>query len=79
MLLQENFRMGGSYKWPNIEDIVEYRRNVRNIILKVIVDTPLQLPITMDSPWVSAGGLLLFAALVIVSGGGSPLLPTVCT
>ena len=72
--------MGGSYKWPNVEDIVEYRRNVRNIILKVIVDTPLQLPITMDSPWVSAGLLLLFAAMVIGSGGVPPLLlPTVCT
>nr|QTC10020.1 conA [Conus imperialis] len=47
----ENYRMGGSYKWPSVEEIVEYRRNVRNIILKLIVDTPLQLPITMDSPW----------------------------
>ncbi|XP_076463054.1 uncharacterized protein LOC143295308 [Babylonia areolata] len=47
----ENYRMGGSYKWPSVEDVVEYRRNVRNIILKLIADTPLQLPITMDSPW----------------------------
>jgi hypothetical protein len=44
--------MGGSYKWPGVEDVVEYRRNVRNIILKLIADTPLQLPITMESPWV---------------------------
>nr|KAG5714088.1 hypothetical protein BaRGS_020416 [Batillaria attramentaria] len=47
----ENYRMGGSYKWPSVDDVVEYRRNVRNIILKLINDTPLQLPIDMDSPW----------------------------
>lgn len=47
----ENYRMGGSYKWPCVEEVVEYRRNVRNIILKLIADTPLELPITMDSPW----------------------------
>lgn len=47
----ENYRMGGSYQWPAISDVVEYRRIVRNLILKVIEDTPLELPITMDSPW----------------------------
>uniref|UniRef100_A0A0B7B1Y1 Sulfatase-modifying factor enzyme domain-containing protein n=1 Tax=Arion vulgaris TaxID=1028688 RepID=A0A0B7B1Y1_9EUPU len=47
----ENYRMGGSYKWPPIPEVVEYRRVVRNLILKVIEDTPLELPITMDSPW----------------------------
>ncbi|KAL8572528.1 hypothetical protein ACOMHN_019567 [Nucella lapillus] len=47
----ENYRMGGSYKWPSVEEVVEYRRNVRNIILKMITDTPVHLPITMESPW----------------------------
>ncbi|PVD22640.1 hypothetical protein C0Q70_15895 [Pomacea canaliculata] len=47
----ENYRMGGGYKWPSVDDVVEYRRNVRNIILKLIADTTLVLPITMDTPW----------------------------
>lgn len=47
----ENYRMGGSYQWPALEKVVEYRRTVRNMILKMIQDTPLQLPINMDSPW----------------------------
>lgn len=47
----ENYRMGGSYKWPLLSSVVEYRRNVRNLVLKVIHDTPLDLPITMESPW----------------------------
>lgn len=52
LILQENYRMGGSYKWPLLSSVVEYRRNVRNLVLKVIHDTPLDLPITMESPWV---------------------------
>lgn len=47
----ENYRMGGSYKWPAISEVVEYRQIVRDLILKVIDDTPLELPVTMDSPW----------------------------
>ncbi|XP_050402624.1 uncharacterized protein LOC126818955 [Patella vulgata] len=47
----ENYRMGGSYKWPSIQTVVEYRQQVRNIIKNIIQETPLQLPITMDSPW----------------------------
>ncbi|XP_033738496.1 ergothioneine biosynthesis protein 1-like [Pecten maximus] len=46
----ENYRMGGSYQWPSLDKVVEYRRTVRNVILKMIQDTPLELPITMDSP-----------------------------
>ena len=49
--------MGGSYKWPSVSSVVEYRRNVRNLVLKVIHDTPLQLPVTMESPWVGHSSL----------------------
>ena len=52
LCLQENYRMGGSYKWPSVDDVVDYRCSVRNMILKVIEDMPLDLPITMESPWV---------------------------
>ena len=51
--LQENYRMGGSYEWPTFDEVLEYKKNVREIILKLIDDMPLDLPITMDSPWVS--------------------------
>ncbi|GFO10818.1 5-histidylcysteine sulfoxide synthase [Plakobranchus ocellatus] len=47
----ENYRMGGSYKWPSIKEVVEYRRKMRELILQVMTDMPLVLPITMESPW----------------------------
>ena len=50
---QENYRMGGKFTWPRLSEVVNYRRNVKAAILKVIEDTPLKLPITKDSPWVS--------------------------
>ncbi|XP_066298440.1 uncharacterized protein [Branchiostoma lanceolatum] len=47
----ENYRMGGSFRWPPLAEAVEFRRLVRNRIRQLIEDTPLQLPITQDSPW----------------------------
>lgn len=47
----ENYRMGGSYRWPSVDDTVEYRRQVRRAILDIIDTTPLQLPISMDNKW----------------------------
>ena len=44
--------MGGKFEWPTMKDVVEYRRQVRQQILKIIDDTPLILPITKDTPWV---------------------------
>ena len=46
--------MGGKFQWPSLSEVVQYRRNVRNIILRVIDASPLTLPVTMDSPWVSS-------------------------
>ena len=45
--------MGGAYKWPSLAEVVEYRRKVRDVVTNIIKDTPLQLPITMESKWVS--------------------------
>ena len=47
----ENYRMGGSYNWPSVKEVMDYRRTVKNIIIKMIQDTPLVLPITKESPW----------------------------
>ena len=44
--------MGGTYKWPELDDVVEYRKKVKALILKKIEEIPLQLPVTMESPWV---------------------------
>ena len=44
--------MGGKFQWPALDDVIEYRRKVRHLILDVIEKTQLELPITMDSPWV---------------------------
>lgn len=47
----EHYRMGGNYKWPTVEETKEFRAKVRNLIYKVIDRTPLELPVTWDSPW----------------------------
>ena len=50
----ENFRMGGAFKWPSLEEVVAYREAVRDVVSTVIASTPIELPITMKSPlWVS--------------------------
>ncbi|CAK8675649.1 unnamed protein product [Clavelina lepadiformis] len=47
----ENYRMGGSYKWPTVAEVVEYRQKVRDIVRSVIQERELTLPVTQDSPW----------------------------
>ena len=44
--------MGGSYKWPSVSEVLDYRRKVKEVILDVIDNTPLELPVTKDHPWV---------------------------
>lgn len=53
MHLQENYRLGGSYKWPSFEEVMKYRQAVRKMVIKVIDTLPLSLPITKEHPWVS--------------------------
>ncbi len=45
--------MGGSFKWPSVNEVLNYRDKVRGVVNDVIDTTPLQLPVTQDSPWVS--------------------------
>ena len=47
----DSMRMGGSFNWPSLDRILEYRREVRHLILDTIDSSPLQLPITWDSTW----------------------------
>ena len=47
--------MGGAFKWPTIRDVLEYRAQVREMVIDVIENAPLQLPITQEHPWVSEG------------------------
>ena len=44
--------MGGTFRWPSMEEVFDYRERVKKVILDVIDNTPLNLPITQDSPWV---------------------------
>lgn len=44
--------MGGSYKWPTVEQTRQFRAQVREFINKVIDRTPLKLPVNWDNPWV---------------------------
>ena len=45
--------MGGSYQWPSLADVLEYRHQVRKVVIDVIENAPLEFPITQESPWVS--------------------------
>ena len=47
--------MGGKFVWPSLAEVVEYRRRVKELILRVIDETPLEMPVTFDSPWVRDG------------------------
>ena len=49
--------MGGAYKWPPIHKVLEYRAQVRELVIDVIENSPLELPITQEHPWVSKGTL----------------------
>ena len=51
-LTQENYRMGSAYKWPLVSEVLEYRQKVREMVIDTIENSPLQLPITRDHPWV---------------------------
>ncbi len=44
--------MGGSYKWPTVEETREFRLKVRALIHKIIDRIPLELPVGWNSPWV---------------------------
>ena len=45
--------MGGSFKWPSVPEVLQYRQDVRKAILEIIDSTSLELPVTPDHPWVS--------------------------
>ena len=49
---QENYRMGGNFVWPKVSEVAEYREKVRQTMLDVIDNTPLELPVTQESKWV---------------------------
>ena len=39
------------YNWPKVEAVREYRNEVKDVILKIIDETPLYLPIEWDNPF----------------------------
>lgn len=47
----ENYRLGGAFKWPSLEEVMKYRKQVSEVVLDVIDNAPLQLPVTMEHPW----------------------------
>ena len=49
---KENYRMGGKFVWPSVSEVAEYRKIVRQVILNIIENTPLELPVTQESKWV---------------------------
>ena len=52
-LPQENYRLGGAFKWPSLQEVMDYRRKVHDLVVMVIETAPLVLPVTQDHPWVS--------------------------
>lgn len=59
LITQENYRLGGSFQWPSVEEVMEYRRQVYHTILSVIDNAPFDLPVTVDHPWV-CNSLILY-------------------
>ena len=47
--------MGGSFKWPSVQEVMKYRQQVRETILQLLDTVPIELPITQESPLVSSG------------------------
>jgi len=46
------------YSWPTVTQVREYRNKVKKVIIKVIKETPLELPILWDNPfWVIMMGI----------------------
>ena len=46
------------YNWPEYQKVVEYRQKVKEVVIKVIKETPIHIPITWDSPfWVIMMGI----------------------
>lgn len=45
--------MGGSYQWPSLQEVMEYRQKVKDLVIDVIENAPLTLPINQEHPWVS--------------------------
>ena len=52
ILFQENYRLGGAFQWPPVSEVMEYRKQVFDTVLDVIENAPLDLPVTLDHPWV---------------------------
>jgi len=47
-----------NYDWPTVDEVLDYRNQVRSVIEKAIADLPLSLPITWDDPfWVILMGI----------------------
>lgn len=44
--------MGGAYQWPEVREVMEYRRTVKELVTDLIDSAPLELPVTADHPWV---------------------------
>lgn len=49
---KENYRMGGAYKWPAVEETKEFRRRTRELVEHIIKRTDFKLPIKWDSDFV---------------------------
>lgn len=46
------------YDWPKFQDVVQFREEVKNVVIKFIEETPLSLPIGWDSPlWIIMMGI----------------------
>ena len=44
--------MGPKFCWPKLDDVIEFRRQVRMRVIDVIERCELCLPVTIDSPLV---------------------------
>ena len=45
--------MGGAYQWLGLMEVMEYRGAVKQLVIDLINSAPLELPVTLEHPWVS--------------------------
>lgn len=44
--------MGGAYIWPSLSEVLEYRNQVKQVVVDLIDCTSIEVPVTQQSPWV---------------------------
>ena len=51
--MQDHCRLGGDFNWPRVQEVWQYRSDVKRVILDLIDAEAFDLPLLHKDPWVS--------------------------